>query len=424
MTLVRTLLPVVLTVLFFAINPHSAVAQDTPEDHLSSARDLYEIAMEATGEERGRLFREVQQKLDRIVEVFPQSDIAIDILFRRPINRLDVAVVSTEIRKVRTERALALQSRISAATAGHEVGEGHGDPESQVLPGELASVGATTGEEDAEPAEKDKIAALAPPSVSSSERPAQLDPSAKNSQPAIGGGAGGSVEKDVIDGDVAEPLPAASPFLQETPSVNFHDANSQTEASLNLDRKAIREIQSRLTSLGLDPKGVDGVVGPGTRAALRDWQEANGFPPGGFLNARQLASLRAGSQNQLDLWLRDPSNERRYSPPAPVPLTPARMAGTWNYTARCGPESRMPNQTFTGSITVRHAGGNLYKGTARDNEGLKGRFTGRLDGRVLHDEINWGFLHGRVRGTGRISDDAKTLKGRDSNGCRTTARKR
>lgn len=43
--------------------------------------------------------------------------------------------------------------------------------------------------------------------------------------------------------------------------------------------------QSALTRLGYDTKGVDGVVGANTRAALRQWQQANGRTPDGYLTA-------------------------------------------------------------------------------------------------------------------------------------------
>jgi membrane-bound lytic murein transglycosylase B len=43
--------------------------------------------------------------------------------------------------------------------------------------------------------------------------------------------------------------------------------------------------QSALTRLGYDTKGVDGVIGANTRAALRRWQVANGRVADGYLTA-------------------------------------------------------------------------------------------------------------------------------------------
>lgn len=70
---------------------------------------------------------------------------------------------------------------------------------------------------------------------------------------------------------------------------------------------------------------------------------------------------------------------------------------------------------------MRHAGGNQYTEAVRNSQGFNGRVAARIDGRVLHTEINWGLLIGRVRLSGTISDDVRSLSGRDSNGCRVSA---
>lgn len=64
-----------------------------------------------------------------------------------------------------------------------------------------------------------------------------------------------------------------------------------TEESLALDRNTRREIQQHLTLLGYEPRGVDGVFGPGSRAAIGRFQAKNGFPETGFLNATQVERL-------------------------------------------------------------------------------------------------------------------------------------
>lgn len=63
------------------------------------------------------------------------------------------------------------------------------------------------------------------------------------------------------------------------------------EAALDLDRNDRRRIQRQLTLLGYSTRGVDGIFGRGTRAAIRNWQEANGFEETGFLNRVQLRAL-------------------------------------------------------------------------------------------------------------------------------------
>ena len=65
----------------------------------------------------------------------------------------------------------------------------------------------------------------------------------------------------------------------------------QGEDELNLGREDRRRIQTALSVLGHDPRGIDGIFGPGTRAAVAQWQRANGLDPAGYLSAGQLALL-------------------------------------------------------------------------------------------------------------------------------------
>ena len=44
-----------------------------------------------------------------------------------------------------------------------------------------------------------------------------------------------------------------------------------------------KRLQQRLSELGYDPGGVDGIVGAGTRRAVRAWQRANGLPADGYV---------------------------------------------------------------------------------------------------------------------------------------------
>lgn len=49
-----------------------------------------------------------------------------------------------------------------------------------------------------------------------------------------------------------------------------------------INRTQSRELQEALARLGYDPGGLDGVVGPNTRRAIRAFQSANGFEPDGY----------------------------------------------------------------------------------------------------------------------------------------------
>ena len=51
--------------------------------------------------------------------------------------------------------------------------------------------------------------------------------------------------------------------------------------------------QEALTKLGVDPGGVDGIIGVGTRAALRRWQQARGLTADGYLTPDLVKRLQA-----------------------------------------------------------------------------------------------------------------------------------
>ncbi|WP_102225853.1 peptidoglycan-binding domain-containing protein [Acidimangrovimonas sediminis] len=81
-------------------------------------------------------------------------------------------------------------------------------------------------------------------------------------------------------------------------------AQRQAEDALGLTRDQRRQVQRNLSLLGHDPKGIDGIFGPGTRAAISDWQASEGAAkPTGYLTAAQVAKLDAQAavrQKQLE----------------------------------------------------------------------------------------------------------------------------
>ena len=65
------------------------------------------------------------------------------------------------------------------------------------------------------------------------------------------------------------------------------------EEALNLTRDARRDIQRDLTLLDFDPRGIDGIFGPGTRAAITNWQQQSGFSQTSYLSTDQINQLDA-----------------------------------------------------------------------------------------------------------------------------------
>lgn len=62
-----------------------------------------------------------------------------------------------------------------------------------------------------------------------------------------------------------------------------------------LSRSETEELQRRLTALGYPTEGVDGIVGPNTRAAIRRFQAAAGMTPDGYVSAALLERVRAAA---------------------------------------------------------------------------------------------------------------------------------
>ncbi len=71
-----------------------------------------------------------------------------------------------------------------------------------------------------------------------------------------------------------------------------------SEESLNLNRNARRAIQRNLTLLGYNTRGVDGIFGPGSRNAIRNWQQTNGFQQTSFLTREQIDRIDAQARRR------------------------------------------------------------------------------------------------------------------------------
>lgn len=77
----------------------------------------------------------------------------------------------------------------------------------------------------------------------------------------------------------------------DAPETASPDPGAAAEQRLDLTRAERRTIQENLTVLGHDTRGVEGIFGPGTRTALRQWQAANDLPETGYLTSAQVALL-------------------------------------------------------------------------------------------------------------------------------------
>ena len=72
--------------------------------------------------------------------------------------------------------------------------------------------------------------------------------------------------------------------------------SEELEDALNLDRSFRRFLQQQLREAGFNPGAPDGLFGPRTRAAIRNWQAAQSVPSTGYLTRSQVDVLRTGTQ--------------------------------------------------------------------------------------------------------------------------------
>lgn len=70
------------------------------------------------------------------------------------------------------------------------------------------------------------------------------------------------------------------------------------EDALRLGRNQRRQVQRDLSILDIDPRGIDGLFGPGSRNAIAAWQRQNGHEATGYLTAPQMAALAAQAEER------------------------------------------------------------------------------------------------------------------------------
>lgn len=70
-------------------------------------------------------------------------------------------------------------------------------------------------------------------------------------------------------------------------------AARKAEDALGLSRDQRREIQRDLTLLDYNTRGIDGIFGPGSRRAIANWQQVNGYSQTTYLTTEQISRLDA-----------------------------------------------------------------------------------------------------------------------------------
>lgn len=168
------------------------------------------------------------------------------------------------------------------------------------------------------------------------------------------------------------------------------------EDDLNLTREARRDIQRDLTLLGFSTRGVDGIFGPGTRGAIRNWQQENGFTQTSYLDAEQINRLDAQAAFRAAEIERQEAEERR--------AAEQRDRDFWEETGARGNAAgyrayldRFPNGLFAEQARNRLA--TLEDQTTRRAEPDTGNNNGNRDtdrARQREEALNINALTGRL----------------------------
>ena len=93
------------------------------------------------------------------------------------------------------------------------------------------------------------------------------------------------------------------------PATFTDEATQVTEDQIGLEKGQRRDVQRRLTGLGFDTKA-NGTFDESTRAVIKRWQAARGYPSTGFLNKLQHKALLSEIVATVEAGTSDDSGER------------------------------------------------------------------------------------------------------------------
>ncbi len=373
-----------------AISPLPSFGQIS---EIATAESALEAASELLGEEsissvEAAVLREIRLILDQIIVDYPASDIAVKILFQDKFGNLDVVALDNRLSEISaSENPITVipQPEVPTATTSDTAVPSGGaetmpfpsiDPaEKTANPTNFASANASasvTGSDFNASDFSTDIRVLAE-ELNSCYAQGQLnnrvDTQVDTQVITFSIGVDSKLDgvPELVDVDSLEQagwkiylnalaaLESCSPYppkysghqydatFDGNALIGLSDVRSRQEPwvasdevshrELNLDRRAIAEIQARLSVLGFDPNGIDGVMGRGSRAAIFAWQESLDIPKTGFLNVRQLEKLNEVSALALSNWVANTSNretlERAGRQPTRTTTTTRRSRNVW-----------------------------------------------------------------------------------------------
>ena len=110
---------------------------------------------------------------------------------------------------------------------------------------------------------------------------------------ADGRGSADAVPTDTEEARASETRSSTEPRDEPRAPVPDVEPTREAEAVPSFDRSARRRIQGGLQAAGFYPGVIDGLFGPGTLGAIRNWQTARGAEATGYLDEAQAEELMA-----------------------------------------------------------------------------------------------------------------------------------
>ncbi|WP_163886726.1 peptidoglycan-binding protein [Aliiruegeria sabulilitoris] len=386
---------------------------ETPESLLARASALVAATDAPYDAQEATYLDEARISLDRIVTDFPSSDIALRILMQDKIGNLDVAKLRSDVASLARDR-LSNGSAERAVQTAENVAPSAPDGAASGLARGIAAVefplkdtplpAGTSGEElnglkqaercfvpkaGLDPQEGVVIEVQIDPGGNVARMPELIDPSkpteternlvlsaitALDGCAPYGPDAAGlhrvsastsgirPLEFRALQLENAEEITNTANVLSSAESVveavaetadYWGPATVETYNALGLTRSEIFEVQARLTSMGYNVRGIDGLYGDGTRGAVSSWQLDLGLPVSGYLDRPQLALLREHSIANYTTWITYGIVSQWPSPPARFLLRPTTvLRGTVPMVRDTIPTARVSAPGMTKQIPV------------------------------------------------------------------------
>jgi len=276
-----------------------ASAEDSAEGLLSKALEFYSGQTTSTSD-----LEKIRDVLDQIVAEHPSSDLAVSIILQEPVGGIDVIDMDNRLAQSVTGEAQISEPNptlecINAALTA---------PPQQLLvldleigaSGQVLNIPNLRVPEAPDAAARADFFAVVTALDSCAPFSANLVDQRVELQIGLDGEA--SVQP-ISDGDSTNQSETQTQLVSES-EVRIV-ATKDTEAALRLDKKKIRETQARLLLSGNNPKGVDGVLGNGTRGAIRAWQAQKGMVETGYLSESLLQILQSETSATYPVWFKE-----------------------------------------------------------------------------------------------------------------------